>query len=162
MLRLPREGQKLVPLTPFPEKIPFSGSAVNDTQLSVEQKGPIGSIIGVTSNTIKSKDTGRLWHPSGLIDITSMDPEINPEGVELQSISTEEGSGYEDIVPILFHWYVHPGPRSGTVNTSEVDPKHTVSVPDIGPTVGSGGSVSITLPLTVHPLASVIVKLYGP
>jgi hypothetical protein len=103
LLRLPKEGQKFVPLTPSPEKIPFRGNPVKDEQLSSEQKGPIGSIIGVILNTSRSKDTGRLWHPSGLIDITSMEPEINPEGVELQSISTEEGSGYEDISPILFH-----------------------------------------------------------
>jgi hypothetical protein len=60
LLRLPKEGQKFVPLTPSPEKIPFSGNPIKGTQLSLEQKGPIGLIIGVTLNTSRLKDTGRL------------------------------------------------------------------------------------------------------
>jgi hypothetical protein len=95
----------------------------------------------------------------GFIEITSMAPGIKPEDVELQSISTDVDVGFDIIDPTELQTYDHPGPRSGTVNISEVDPKQIISEPEIGPTVGTGGFVNKTDPFTVHPFASVIKKL---
>ena len=153
------EGQNWFPLTPFPVNTPLSGEALRVTQSSYSQRLPICVIAGTTLKTVKSKETGRLRHPLGFIEITSIAPGINPEVVELQSISTDGGVGFDIIDPTEIQTYDQPGPRSGTENISEADPKQIVSEPEIGPTVGTGGFVNVTDPFTVHPFASVIKKL---
>ena len=82
------EGQNWFPFTPFPLNVPLIGIALRVTQSSYSQRLLIGVIVGITLKIVKSKETGRLRHPLGFIEITSIAPGINPEVVELQSTST--------------------------------------------------------------------------
>jgi hypothetical protein len=57
---------------------------------------------------------------------------------------------------------VNPAPKLGTLYTSLVVLKQTVSDAAIGPTTIGAGFVSVAVPETVQPAASTIVKLYTP